>query len=200
MSCRGLILAGALALAGCGPSEPVSSSAPAPATSIAQSAILAPATSAPSKAAADSIAHYDGYGDTRFGMDEAAFDQARGDKLSGKPDEGSSCFYKSEASTAASRELGFMFENGQFVRYDVYTAEQAAPGGGRVDMTEAQIRALYGKGLEEQRHKYVDGAKYLRVPAPSGKSALLFETDEQGKISRWRVGVPPQVDYVEGCS
>jgi len=29
---------------------------------------------------------------------------------------------------------------------------------------------------------------------------LLFETDAAGKITRWRVGVPPQIDYVEGCS
>jgi hypothetical protein len=33
-----------------------------------------------------------------------------------------------------------------------------------------------------------------------GKSALVFEVDPSGKATDWRIGVPPQVDYVEGCS
>jgi len=39
----------------------------------------------------------------------------------------------------------------------------------------------------------------LRVTAPQGTGALVFETDAQGRVTRWRAGVPPQVDYVEGC-
>ncbi|HWI23748.1 MAG TPA: lectin, partial [Lysobacter sp.] len=33
-----------------------------------------------------------------------------------------------------------------------------------------------------------------------GKGVLVFETDAAGKVTAWRAGVPPQVDYVEGCS
>jgi hypothetical protein len=29
---------------------------------------------------------------------------------------------------------------------------------------------------------------------------LVFETDAAGKATAWRVGLSPQVDYVEGCS
>ena len=32
---------------------------------------------------------------------------------------------------------------------------------------------------------------------------MLFETDGKGddaKVTAWRIGVPSQVDYVEGCS
>jgi hypothetical protein len=29
---------------------------------------------------------------------------------------------------------------------------------------------------------------------------LLFATDADGRVNEWRIGVPPQVDYVEGCS
>ena len=29
---------------------------------------------------------------------------------------------------------------------------------------------------------------------------LLFETNAEGNVASWRIGVPPQVDYVEGCS
>ena len=43
------------------------------------------------------------------------------------------------------------------------------------------------------------GASYLRVPLPDGQGALVFETDAEGKVVRWRAGLPPQIDYLEGC-
>ena len=75
-------------------------------------------------------------------------------------------------------------------------------GGGKVGMSKAQIAALYA-GIEEEPHKYTDG-QYLRIKdAAGGNGVLLFETDGKGdaaKVSEWRIGVPPQVDYAEGCS
>ena len=57
--------------------------------------------------------------------------------------------------------------------------------------------------VEEQPHKYSEGL-YLRVEdTAGGTGVLLFETDGKGddaKVTEWRSGVPPQVDYVEGCS
>ena len=29
---------------------------------------------------------------------------------------------------------------------------------------------------------------------------LVFEVDAAGKVTSWRVGLSPQVEYVEGCS
>ena len=150
--------------------------------------------------AANTPARYDGYGDMRFGMDEAAFGQAWGGELKGAPGQDSSCFYKTPKWAKQSAEVAFMFEGGRFVRYDVGTAKDTAPGGGKVGMSEARIRTLYGARVEAQPHKYVDGAKYLRIAAPQGDGVLVFETDAQGNMTRWHVGVPPQVDYVEGCS
>jgi hypothetical protein len=95
-------------------------------------------------------------------------------------------------------DFAFMFDGGRFVRYDVGTAKEVAPGGGKVGMDEARIRALYAH-VDAQPHKYVSGASYLRIAAPHGDGVLVFETDAQGRITRWRVGVPPQIDYVEGC-
>ena len=149
--------------------------------------------------AANTPARYDGYGDMRFGMDEAAFGQAWGGELKGAPGQDSSCFYKTPKWANQSAEVAFMFEGGRFVRYDVGTAKDTAPGGGKVGMSEARIRTLYGARVEAQPHKYVDGAKYLRIAAPQGDGVLVFETDAQGNMTRWHVGVPPQVDYVEGC-
>lgn len=205
-----LIAAATLALAGCGqagPSASPTAEAPPVAASSARPAV---ATSAPATSAADAMASYDGYGDLRFGMDEAAFEKASfnkassnkalGGELKGAPEQGSTCFYKTPTWVKSPRDFAFMFEAGHFVRYDVGSAKELAPGGGKVGMDEAQIRALYGTRVEAQPHKYVDGAKYQRIAAPQGPGVLVFETDAQGKVTRWHVGVPPQVDYVEGCS
>ncbi|MGY3041577.1 hypothetical protein ACVWWQ_003210 [Rhodanobacter sp. TND4EL1] len=182
-----------LLLAACGdgspPAAPTSASPPSPAIKSVPVATVD----------ADAMAHYDGYGDVRFGMDEASFDKAWGGELKGAPERDSTCFYKTPKWVTLSADFAFMFEDGRFVRYDVGTAKEAAPGGGKVGMDAKRISALYGAGVQIQPHKYVDGAEYLRVEAPHGKSMLVFETDPQGKVTRWHVGVPPQVDYVEGC-
>lgn len=194
MKRAGLLLVCAAALAACGSSDrpPASAATPAAAVATASTTALAspPAT----------LARYDGYGDTRFGMDEAAFGQAWAGELQGAPEPGADCYYKRPAWVKQPRDFAFMFEHGRFVRYEVGTAKEAAPGGGAVGMDETQIRRLYGDRVAEQPHKYLAGAKYLRVEATAGKGVLLFETDAAGKVTRWRAGVPPQVDYVEGCS
>lgn len=175
---------------------PPASSAPASAASAAASATTTPAAANPMQ-----LTRYDGYGDMRFGMDKAAFDHAWSGQLADSvPAPGSSCFYRRPLWVRQPRDFSFMFEDGRFVRYDVGTTKETAPGGGKVGMSEAQIRALYGAQVEEQPHKYEAGAKYLRVKAAQGDSVLLFETDAGGKVTRWRLGVPPQVDYVEGCA
>ena len=191
------LAAGALLLSACGnPGSPAApTAAPAKATSSAAIPVVSNAAAPPATMAA-----YDGYGDMRFGMDEAAFAAAWDGELNGAPQPGSNCFYKMPKWVKHPSDFAFMFEGGRFVRYDVGTAKETAPGGGKVGMDEVRIRALYGARVASQPHKYVAGASYLRIAAPQGEGVLVFETDAQGKVARWRVGVPPQVDYVEGCS
>ncbi|KRF01812.1 lectin [Frateuria sp. Soil773] len=184
-------LACALLLAACG------NGAPSDGVPVAAAPPIKPA---PAPADPAQPARYDGYGDLRLGMDEAAFAKAWGGELKGAPPSpGSSCKYKLPKWAKTPRDFAFMFEGGRFVRYDVGTAKEAAPGGGRVGMSLAQVHALYGAAVDEQPHKYVEGAKILRVAAPQGGGVLVFETGADGRVTRWRVGVPPQVDYVEGC-
>ena len=88
----------------------------------------------------------------------------------------------------------------KLVRVDVDQSGSVAPGGGRIGMDAAEIQALYPGQVEERPHKYVEGALYLRVVPDDSPSVLVFEVSPEGKVQRWRVGVPPQADYVEGCS
>ncbi len=146
------------------------------------------------------LARWDGYDALRFGMDNAAFRGAWGGELKGdSPAEGSTCTHLYPAWVKVPAEFAFMFEGGKFVRYSVENDKLLAPGGGRVGMTRAEIEKLYPGRIEVQPHKYTDG-QYLRIADDASGSALVFETNAAGRVTEWRLGVPPQVDYVEGCS
>ena len=189
-------------MAGCdrSPSPPASagSAAAVPATSVAPATASTAETVPALDADAAPMARYDGYGDMRFGMDEVVFRAAWGGDLEGHP--GEACFYLWPKWVKAPADFAFMFEDGRFVRYDVGTAKETAPGGGKVGMTAGQILDLYAGHVGEQPHKYVVGGKVLRVTRADGDGVLVFEVDADGKVTAWRAGMPPQVDYVEGCS
>ncbi len=196
------MLAGCSGQSGAGPKQvpAAAASAPAPSTTAmaapgAHSAEGATGDSRPS----DGLARFDGYGDMRFGMDESAFRRAWQGDLAGTVGAAGACSWLRPVWVKQPHDLGFLFEQGRFARYDVGTAKEAAPGGGKVGMDVAGIRALYGDRVQVTPHKYVAGAQYLRIASPDDKSALVFETDATGTVTRWRVGVPPQIDYVEGC-
>jgi hypothetical protein len=198
-------------LSACNADRPADSAAPAasqaPAggdsaanpTPPAQAPAPAPAPDATVPPPGSGLAHFDGYGDMRFGMTEAEARAAWGGKLQGEA--GESCHYLNPAWEKAPSYFAFMIDGGKFVRYDVGNDEVVAPGGGRRGMTEAQIDAAYPGRVAKSPHTYVDGGKYLRVKADDGgDGVLVFETDAAGKVSEWHAGLAPQVDWIEGCS
>lgn len=205
----GLLAAALLALAACqrepapAPQESASAAPPVnpapiddqPAENVPPA--TAPVSSPPSAAAG--MARFDGYGDMRFGMTADQAKQAWGGELKGKPDEPGGCYYLQPIWGSNPRDFGFMVEDGKFVRLDVGNDKEIAPGGGKKGMSADEIGKLYAGRVETQPHKYEANAKVLRIGDASG-GVLVFETDGGGKVVRWRVGIPPQVDYVEGCS
>lgn len=148
----------------------------------------------------------DGYGPLDFGMTaEEARDAWNGNPLEPGADaagDGMACHHLSPAGQSSPAQLAFMFEDDLFVRYSVESSEITAPGGGRVGMDEATLQGLYGKSLNVSAHKYVEGGKILASPDDGGAlpSNLVFELDANGLVTSWRVGLSPQVHYVEGCS
>jgi hypothetical protein len=149
----------------------------------------------------DAQASFSGYGDVRFGTAAADMERAWGGALRevGKSDN-DTCYYMTPTWVAAPADFSFMIGDGKFVRFGTESAKFAAPGGGRVGMSQAEIEKLYPGRVELQPHKYSDG-KYLRIKdAGGGNGVLIFETNENGMVEEFRVGVPPEVDYVEGCS
>lgn len=201
-------LAMLLALAAC-------TRAPEPASSPSAPAAAAPTQGAPAEppaatpapvatgalaVAPGALARTDGYGDLRFGMGADDARAAWQGELKGDEVLPDNCAYLRPAADADFR-VGFMFEQGVFVRYDVAVDTLEAPGGGRIGQARADIERLHAGRLQVQPHEYVPGGHYLRVTDPAiAGGALVFETDENGRVTRWRVGRTPQVDYVEGCA
>ena len=142
-----------------------------------------------------------GFGPAHWGASEEQVRQAWGKDMEDLPKEHDGCYYLfPEPRREAGYRFAFMMEGGKFDRIDVRTPDIAAPGGGKVGSDKTALLRLYPKG-EEQPHKYVEGGKNLRIADPAGGAGvLIFELDPAGKATAWRVGVPPQVDYVEGCS
>jgi hypothetical protein len=149
------------------------------------------------------LARLDGYGPLRFGMTVEEMNQAWGAPLDAAMDaeQAGACHHLNPVGQGAQPYLAFMVDGGRFVRYSTSSDVLLAPGGGRRGMREAELQALYGNALQSAPHEYVDGGKYLSLDTSGvAPTRLVFETDENGIVEEWRVGVSPQVDYVEGCA
>jgi hypothetical protein len=108
------------------------------------------------------------------------------------------CHYTVPAGAPAG--LRFMAESGRVVRVDVDSAGPATDRGARTGMTEAEIRRLYPEGLRTMPHKYVGDGHYL-IFTPAGPDSgfrIVFETDGR-RVTSYRAGSEPAVEYVEGC-
>ncbi|MDQ3288227.1 MAG: hypothetical protein M3Q42_08180 [Pseudomonadota bacterium] len=144
-----------------------------------------------------------GFGAAAWGAGEQAVHEAWGAGLEAMPsDMPEGCRYLLPRSRSADgADVAFMLEGERLVRVDVQSPYVDAPGGGRVGMSTGRILELHGEALDMQDHEYVDSHGNLRLPDPAGGGAVLvFETDNADHVIAWRIGLPPQVDYPEGCS
>jgi hypothetical protein len=94
-----------------------------------------------------------------------------------------------------------MFDQHRIARIDVDTASIATPAGARIGDDEARIEQLYRGQVKVTPHKYEDG-HYLTVTpsaAADKQFRIVFET-ARGRVTRYRAGLMPSVEYVEGCS
>jgi len=149
------------------------------------------------------MARFDGYGDIRFGTAADDMEGAWGGELTVQgQQENAACYFMTPKWVTVPAMFNFMIGDGRFARFGTEDAKFVAPGGGRIGMTRAEIAKLYAS-IDAQPHKYTDG-EYLRIADPAGgNGVLVFETDGKtasAKVTEWRVGVPPYVDYVEGCA
>ena len=111
---------------------------------------------------------------------------------------GDGCDYVSVAG--APDGLGFMVEGRRLVRVEVRSGPTPTAEGARVGDSEQHILQLY-PDARRMPHKYTDGHYLIALPdAPADTvSRYVFETDGS-RVTTYRAGEYPPVEYVEGCS
>ena len=192
-----------LALTACGPRE----TAPAPAAPADATAAVPTPTPAPVAAVAagkndPAVINFAGFGPATFGTDEEHVRQAWGRPLvAGTPAEGSSCYLLTmDPAPEPGKGIRFLFEDGGFARYEINDAQFAAPGDIVVGAQASDVMTKFAGRITEQPAKYLEGAKTLIVtPEDGGDARLMFDVDPAGIVTAWRIGMPPQIYYVEGC-
>jgi hypothetical protein len=94
-----------------------------------------------------------------------------------------------------------MFDEHRIARVDVDTASIATAAGARIGDDEARIKQLYPGQVKVTPHKYEDGHYLTVTPTAAAEKQfrIVFET-ARGRVTRYRAGLMPTVEYVEGCS
>ncbi|MEH1830984.1 MAG: hypothetical protein V7L29_02605 [Nostoc sp.] len=141
-----------------------------------------------------------GVGQVRVGMSVSQAAKAAGTKLIGDSPN-NSCYYVKPQNEP--KNLLFMVTKGRISRVDVRQNTQITTlKGAKIGDTEAQIKSLYPGQIKVTPHKYVQGGHYLTfIPKDSANQnyRVVFETDGK-RVTQFRSGKLPEVEYVEGCS
>lgn len=98
--------------------------------------------------------------------------------------------------------LAFMVSYGRIARISISNTQIKTVEGARVGDTEAHIKSLYRNQVRISNHPYEEGGHYLTVIPrnPSLRSfRIVFETNGK-RVTSYRVGKLPEVEFIEGCS
>ncbi|MEP6766299.1 MAG: hypothetical protein ABJB66_18445 [Gemmatimonadaceae bacterium] len=141
-----------------------------------------------------------GLGPLRAGMTfQAASDSLKGALRAEKGVDLSGCNYVQWIN--GPRGALVMVVDGKIARVDVTTTDISTEAGARVGDTESHVQNLYPGRVQVTPHKYEDG-HYLTIKSANIRDSLyriIFETSS-GRVTRYRAGLSPAVEYVEGCS
>jgi hypothetical protein len=88
-------------------------------------------------------------------------------------------------------------------RIEILAPRLPTDRGAQVGDTEARVESLYHGSITAMPAKYDPEGRYLvvRPAAPLDSSRrIVFETDSTRRVTRYRVGREPEVEWVEGCS
>lgn len=141
-----------------------------------------------------------GIGEVRVGMTVSQAAKAATTKLVGDAPNNNCYYVKPEWEP---KNLGFMVTEGRISRVDVWRDGKITTlKGAKIGDTEAQIKSLYPGQIKVTPHKYVQGGHYLTfIPKDRADQnyRVVFETDGK-RVTQFRSGKLPEVEFVEGCS
>ncbi len=121
--------------------------------------------------------------------------------LNERPDLKSECdFVYPAVGAGIPFGVGVMVVKGKVARIDVDTGSVTTEDGAKIGDTEDRVKSIYGDELKVQPHKYIKGGHYMIVRGDSASAgkAIVFETDGK-RVTMFRAGRVPEVEWVEGC-
>jgi len=112
--------------------------------------------------------------------------------------EGPGCEQRPQSSDAGP--VLAMYVDRRLARLDVIEPGVDTDAGIGVNDPVSAVLKAYGAAVVVTPHKYTyeSGGQYLSVPGAEGKR-LVFETNGT-KVTRYRIGRMPEVEWVEGCA
>ena len=95
--------------------------------------------------------------------------------------------------------LAFMVEKNEISRVEVQEGSDIVTvAGARIGDSEDKIKTLYPGQVEVRPAKYGTGHTLVVTPKSAGNNRIVFETTGK-KVTKYRSGRLPAVEYVEGC-
>lgn len=141
-----------------------------------------------------------GIGPVIVGLTVTQAAKAAGTKLVGDPPN-KYCYYVKPQ--AEPKDIGFMVTEGRISRVDVWRKSKITTvKGAKIGDSEARIKSLYPGQIKVSPHQYVPGGHYLTfIPkdAADKNYRVVFETDGK-RVTQFRAGKLPEVEFVEGCA
>lgn len=224
--CAGALLAAALMASACGGDG----EAPAPdetstTTSIASAGDVAATTTRPAVATtttttrpavtttttttrpapeltSSSPATLRGLGPVRIGMTVEEASDAAGLALTRSPARGvgDNCYYVNAGLTMNG--VFFMVVDNQIARIEIESPSPVSTRSGvRVGTSASEVRSTYPNNIEQADEAAADGGALAFVPRDDFDSEyrIYFEMAD-GTVARYRLGIKPAIDRVNGCS
>jgi hypothetical protein len=102
-------------------------------------------------------------------------------------------------------EKSILRDRDRIVRVDIFQNKRMTTlRGAKIGNTEAQIKAMYPSQIQVTPHEYTSsqGGHYLTfIPKDAADKdyRIVFET-LKGRVTQFRSGKLPEVEYVEGCA
>ena len=144
----------------------------------------------------------DGAGPLNVGMTIAEVEKAAGARVTIHNNQEPQGACVIAGLVGAPNEFSFMLIKGTIARFDIYDGVMKTAEGAGIGSTEAEVKRLYAnEKIEVERHEYVDGGHYLNITVASAPPGFkfVFETDGR-KVTAFRAGRMPEVDWIEGCA
>jgi hypothetical protein len=96
-----------------------------------------------------------------------------------------------------------MWAGGTLARIEILAPGLATDRGAQVGDAESRIDSIYHGSVTSMPAKYDPRGRYLVIRPPARADSLhrlVFDTDSTHRVTRYRVGREPEVEWVEGCS